>query len=278
MRFRPVLLFATVATAMVFWLFVRMWWGVHHDVWTISCLLGAWAPLFAAATFEYVRAVGDREHSVLVAWLVRAIGMHFVLVWMLGASDWLRGPPGAAAHWNTDAGAPLVLLMFVPTFALGTLAVRWSLSVARRLADPVVRPMMPGERAAGPMPFRGVPLVVAGMPTARAPIAPFVVGAAACVLASDAASGAAPYMALCAAALALAPLSTRNHRAIGPAVAVLLLVTAVALFPRGAALDPGAAVARGVAWPWLAVVSVGLYLATVEALLRGRRVPGRAAA
>src|SRR5262245_59823242 len=109
MRPRPLTVFATLATLMVCWLMVRMWCGGFLPVWAVSCVLGAWAPILAAVVFWYVRAVGDREDSPAVAWLVRAIGMHFLLVWMLGVSDWLRGPPGHPSGWNSDIGAPVVL-------------------------------------------------------------------------------------------------------------------------------------------------------------------------
>jgi len=50
--------------------------------------------------FLDVRAVGDREDSVFAAWLVRAIGMHFTLAWLGGASS--RARP----TWSRRSCAP----------------------------------------------------------------------------------------------------------------------------------------------------------------------------
>jgi uncharacterized protein with NAD-binding domain and iron-sulfur cluster len=133
MRARPLLVLTLIAASMVAWFSVRMWAGDAPGVWRVSCILGAWAPLGAAAVFRYVRAVGDREDSVFAAWLVRAIGMHFTLAWLVGASDWLRGPPGSVHGWNSDLGAPLVFLSFAPVFAVCFGALAWIASVRARL-------------------------------------------------------------------------------------------------------------------------------------------------
>ena len=100
MRARPLLVLTLIAASMVAWFTVRMWAGHLPEVWRVSCLLGAWAPLGAAAVFLYVRAVGDREDSVFAAWLVRAIGMHFTLAWLGGASS--RARP----TWSRRSCAP----------------------------------------------------------------------------------------------------------------------------------------------------------------------------
>jgi hypothetical protein len=268
MRARPLVVFLLVAGLLVGWLSVRMWFGALPGVWRVSCLLGAWAPLAAAALFLYVREVGDREHSVGAAWLVRAIGMHCTLLWMLGTNDWLRGPPGHLARWDADLGAPLVLLWFVPAFALSLGTLEWARSLAQRLPGVVVRPAMPGETGAGTAPFRGLPLVATASPAPlRAPVAPLLVGSGACALALG--SSDAPFWLLCAGALVLGALTLRNHRALAPSITVLVALAAVVL-SRVGAHDATALVALGVAWPWLALAGVGCYLATVEALLRIR--------
>jgi hypothetical protein len=271
MRLRPLTVFTSIAVLMVCWLVVRMWYGELVLVWAASCAFGAWAPLLAAAVSSYVGAVGDREHSIAVAWLVRAVGMHLLLVWMLGVSDWLRGPPGHPSGWNSDTGAPLVLLLFVPTFALGLGATRWLGSVARRLVEPVMHPVMPVGVHADAVPFRGVSWAVAGVPAARSPVAVSLLGGGACVLACG--TSAAPYWLLGACALLLAVLTGRNHRALGPSVAALAALAGVALSRVGTP-DVRAAVGLAVAWPWLALGSVGCYLVALEALLRMRRTLG----
>jgi hypothetical protein len=269
MRVRPIAFFSVLATFMIAWLLTRMYAGQHPAVWTMSCMLGAWAPIAAAAIFQYVRAVADREHSVVVAWLVRACGMHLVLVWMLGASDWLRGPPGHPSGWNSDVGAPLVLVLFAPMFALGFIAVNWLTSVARRLAGNVMRPAGPAESSDGPAPFRGVAMVRAGAPLARPPLLAVIVGAAACVCA---ARGVVPaWMLECAAVLSLALCTARNHRALRPSVAALVALLALS-GPHAGASN---LVSRGVAWPWFALLAVAFYLAAVEGILAGRRLAVR---
>lgn len=135
---RPLTIFGSIATAMVAWLSTRMWCGDSLAVWRVSCVLGAWAPLGAAAVFHYIRVHGHREHTVLAAWLVRAIGMHCVLVWLVGISDWLRGPPQLVPVANADAVVPLVFVGFAPVFALSALLLHWALRVSARLSG--VRP------------------------------------------------------------------------------------------------------------------------------------------
>jgi len=131
---RPVALFGSIAAAMVLWLSTRMFLGDQLWVWKVSCLLGAWAPIGAAALILYVREVGDREDGWFMAWCVRAVGMHLTLVWMLGMSDWLRGPPHTPPQWNSDVGMPLVFLAFAPVLALSVAALQWTRSVAARVS------------------------------------------------------------------------------------------------------------------------------------------------
>ena len=135
MGMRPLVIFGSIAAAMVCWLSTRMWFGDQLWVWRVSCFLAAWAPLGAAAVFLYVKDHGHREHSAGAAWCVRAIGMHWTLVWLVGMSDWLRGPPHSLPAWNSDAGMPVVFLAFVPVFALSLAALQWTRSVVARFAS-----------------------------------------------------------------------------------------------------------------------------------------------
>ena len=266
MRLRSAVPLALLAVSLVAWLSTRMWFGTDPRVWMISCILGAWAPIGAAALARYVRAIAHREDSVLIAWLVRALGMHCVLVWMLGFSDFMRGPPGQIPHWNQDAGAPVALLSFVPVFALSYAAIGWLLAISRRLVRPAMRPAMPGERNARVMPFRGLFLVSAGAPQTRVPVTTFIVGAAA--ITATITNVSLPAWLLPSLALPLAFATIRNHRALVPSVATVFAL-ALALLVRGGSHSLSA-VALGVRWPWLALLGMAVYLATVEGLLRVR--------
>jgi hypothetical protein len=246
-----------------------MWFGGERSVWMTSCLLGAWAPLGAAAFFLYIRAIADREDTVLVAWLVRALGMHCVLVWMLGFSDWMSGPPGQQPRWNADIGAPIALLLFVPTFAVSYFALHRLKSLAQRIVQPILRPAMPNERDGEVIPFRGLSLVNGGPPIARTPLAPFVVGGVA--FATVITTPAMPYWILPAAAIALAIGTIRNHRALAPSV-VVLGALALMLVARNDIGDAETLVREGVQWPWLALVGLGFYLVALEGLVRATRV------
>ena len=268
MRIRSVLPLGVAAVTLVVWLSVRMWFGSDPRVWMISCLLGAWAPLGAASFFLYVRSIADREDRVLVAWLVRALGMHCVLVWMLGFSDWMAGPPGQVPHWNSDIGAPIALLGFAPTLAASYFALRWLVGLSQRLAIPVMRPAMPTERHGEVVPFRGAFLTSAGAPITRTPIAPFVIAAAA--FGSVFALRGTPYWLIPTSAAALAICTARNHRALAPSVATLAALALTILGSRSAA-DWHASVSLGVAWPWLSFVALGFFLVTLEGLVRARR-------
>lgn len=272
MRARPLFVFVLVAGSMVAWLSVRMWGGGDSGVWKVSCLLGAWAPLMAASLFLYVRRVGDRESSVLAAWLVRAIGMHCVLVWMLGVSDWLRGPPRQPSQWNTDVGAPLVMLSFVPVFVLSVALLQWLCSVARRLRGTLLRPTMPSDGTHRAIPFRGLPLATTMPSTKRLPVGSIGVGGMACLLAFDAPEPS--YWLVAAAAVVLAALTVQNDRALAPSVTGLIALVGV-LLARQPATEDTEAVALGMSWPWLSALAVALYLAIVEGWLRLRREAAR---
>ncbi len=269
---RPIVVFGAVASAMVCWLSARMWCGDSYAVWRLSCILGAWAPLGAAAVVLYVRATGHRESSVLAAWLVRAIGMHWVLVWLVGISDWLRGPPRAVPAWNTDVGMPLVFLAFVPVFALSVAALGWMLSLARRMAPR--HPTSTSSDSDAPTPYRGARasrLSLAPAAPSRAPVLASAVGAASAWVAL--AAPVDPTMVLGASALALAVMSFRSPRAMAPSAVSIAAVTG-ALLARDCGFDLAspAGVNRFMAWPAATAAAVAVYLLVLEARLTLRRV------
>jgi len=132
-----------------------MWAGSEEAVWSVSCLLGGWAPLGAAVVLRYVQAEGHRESSPAAAWVVRALGMHCVLMWLVGMSDYLRGPPGTAPQWNADQGMPLVFLALVPLLALSFTMLRWARGLAVRLAAiPPVPVAAMSPSVANALPYR----------------------------------------------------------------------------------------------------------------------------
>ncbi|MFO0628561.1 MAG: hypothetical protein U0325_23510 [Polyangiales bacterium] len=118
MRLRPLLVLTPLAASLVVWFTARMWFGHDPSVWRASALLGGWAPVLAAALVAYLWREGHREDSVGAAWLARALGVHCALLWMVGVSDWLRGPPNTPPAWDIDSGTPLVFLAFAPCLAL----------------------------------------------------------------------------------------------------------------------------------------------------------------
>lgn len=264
---RPFIVLSLVATTLVAWFVVRMGFGAEPLVWRTSCLLGAWSPVLSVILLAYVRSVSDREHSVSVAWLVRAIGMHCVLLWMCGIGDWLGGPPGGDRRWIADAGAPLVLLGFVPVFATAFVAIEWLRSVSKRIPHAFVRPALPSERSSA-VAFRGIELVRETVRIAPNPSSAYVIGAA-----SIGASWIAPEhsIAICgltAAALALACM--KNARALVPSVLSLI----------GASFVAGSArVVHGAdslfhalaAAPWTALGAIVALLLPLEFALRARR-------
>lgn len=267
---RPLVVFGSIAAAMVLWLSTRMWLGSELWVWKVSCLLGAWAPIGAAAVFLYVRATGHREHGVLAAWCVRAIGMHWTLVWLVGMSDWLRGPPHTPPQWNSDAGMPLVFLAFAPVLALSVAALQWTLSVAARFAA-FTRARQPGALAisdGAPTPYRDAATelrraVPPSPPPSFAPVLAGAVGLGATwvALSTSVSSGAV----LVGTAVALALASLRSARA--PSVFALFAVGGL-LVTRAQHLDTLAMVNRAMLWPLAALTGLALYLCIMEGRLR----------
>lgn len=155
---RPAVVLGVIATALVLWFMTRMWFGDLTLVWKISGILGAWSPIVAASLYLYVQHVGGQEHKIFVAWLTRAIGMHVVLLWMLGVNDWLAGPLPlrATAHrWDPDAGAPVVLILFFPVFFLTVAFLKSVLRANETLTHHYKLPTLPHERDRT-IPNRGV--------------------------------------------------------------------------------------------------------------------------
>lgn len=265
---RPLVIFGTIAAAMVVWLSTRMWFGDVLWVWKASCLLGAWAPVGAAAVFLYVREVGDREDGVFAAWCVRAIGMHWTLVWLVGMSDWLRGPPHTPPAWNTDLGMPVVFLAFVPTFALSVAALQWTRSVAARFAEhlrlrqPGSLHVVDGARS----PYRGaITELRRVLPSAPPPsFAPVLAGAVGLGATWVALSSTLPAMTvLLGTAVALCLASLRSARAVEPSVCALVAVGGL-LATRAHAFRTVAVVDRGMLWPVTAMLGLALYLVLLE--------------
>lgn len=270
MRARPTWVFVTMATLLVGWLSLRMWSGDSVPVWQVSVVLAAFAPFAAAAVFRYIVAVADRESRVLVAWLVRAISMHWVLVWMVGVADLLRGMPGSPTGRNWDALAPLVLLGFFPAFGACFGVLRWGESLAKRMTHAVLRPVRPGERHERATAFRGVTLVPEEGSPVRAVRVPALVGALGIAALCAAGREAHPWIAG-AAALALASGTLRRPSAHVPSVIALAgLVVEV----QARAFEAGAWMHSVMALPWLSLATVALYLGALES---GLRVRARAA-
>ena len=68
-------------------------------IWGIVFIIGLQCGIEGA---YFTRSVGSPAYAgVFAAWCVRAIGMHWTLVWLVGMSDWLRGPPHAPPAWNS---------------------------------------------------------------------------------------------------------------------------------------------------------------------------------
>lgn len=268
---RPLVIFGTIATAMVLWLSTRMWLGDVLWVWKVSCLLGAWAPIGAAAVFLYVREVGDRTDGVFAAWCVRAIGMHWTLVWLVGMSDWLRGPPHTPPAWNSDVGMPLVFLAFFPVFALSVAALQWTRSVAARFAEhlrvrqPGALHIVDGARS----PYRGATTelrrVVPALPAVSfAPVLAGAVGLGATWVALSTSLSSATVLVGTAASLCAA--SLRSPHAVAPSACALVAVGGL-LATRSQHLDSLAIVDRGMLWPVTALAGLALYLVLLEGRL-----------
>lgn len=246
-----------------------MWFGEERLVWQISSLLGAFAPLGAAFIFLYVRAVGGREDSVLAAWLVRAIGMHCVLLWMIGAGDFLRVSMG----FDPDSGAPLVLFGFAPVFGLSLAVLGWMRSVALRLDGDAIDPLTASLSASFDRvpPYRGVVMLSEAAPVARPAFTPLLAGSLGAVALL---SGARPALCLGLTPLALSLFAVPGWRAVGPSVLSLAALSALALSHVGA-FSADDALGAGMRWPWLTVALVVIYLASVEARLRLSPVAAR---
>lgn len=263
---RPFVVLSFVAATLVAWFVVRMGVGSDPTIWRISCLLGAWAPVLSAVLFVYVRAISERESSVAVAWLVRAIGMHCVLLWMIGVGDWIGGPPGSDRRWIADAGAPLVLLGFIPIFAVTFGAVEWLRSVSIRIPHVFERPAMPHERASIAA-FRGIAMVRESVRIAPSPSAAYAIGAA-----SIAAAWSLPEHSIAVSgvsALALALACVKNARALVPAVLALAASAGAAASARvvhGAETLWSALAST----PWVALAAIVALLAPLELSLRAR--------
>jgi hypothetical protein len=266
---RPLLVLTLLAASMVVWFSIRMWAGDALPVWQTSCVLGAWAPLAAAAVFLYVRAVGDREDSVFAAWLVRAIGMHFTLAWLVGASDWLRGPPGTQ-RWNSDLGAPLVLLAFVPVFALCWGALSWILSVHARLSREAPPAEALSRIAAAPYRGAGELRVRHTSPSSAATLTGALAGLTALCFAKMVPWSPMAILAICAIGLAFVTRSGAG--AVIPCVASLTGVAAVLQARALSSMGSHITIDLMFAWPWVALGAVVVWLTAVEIRLRLRRV------
>lgn len=254
-----------MATLLVGWLSLRMWNGESVSVWRASVVLAAFAPFAAAAVFRYIVAVAEGESSVFSAWLVRAISMHWVLVWMVGSADLLRGMPGHPSGRNWDALAPLILLAFFPAFGANYGALCWVRSLERRAASHVLRPTRPGERALA-VPVRGVSLVReehTQLRSLRLSMLAAVTGLFSVLMAPTAMR---PSVVACTA-LVLALATAHAQRGYYGCAGVLATLVAIA---QTRAISLSNWMSQLMATPWLALASVGLYLAALETATRVR--------
>lgn len=268
---RPVFVFSTVAAVLVLWFIARMGFGSNRAVWQVSCLLGAWAPLLSAALFAYVRAVGDREHTVGVAWLVRAIGMHCVLLWMIGVGDWLAGFGTPERRWIADVAAPVVLLGFFPAFAASFAAVEWVRSVARRVPRTIEKPALPTERASEAA-FRGVRVVREAVSTQQRATWGYLLGATAIAANVLAPSHAFAVTALCA--LVGAAMAARNARAFVPSLSLISFSPLFSLVSRVSHGELALFTALALA-PWAMFAAIGAVTLPLDLSLRLRESPAK---
>jgi hypothetical protein len=259
MKPRPLSVWIVLGTTLIAWFSVRMLLGRHLLVWQVSTLLGAWAPLFAAGLFLHLWETSHREPSALAAWMVRALAMHSVLLWLVGVNDHLRGPPGAPSAWNADLGGPLLLVAFVPVFALTTGALAWLHSVASRLLGDPRRTLLARVRPGRPAPYRGVAFDATELPPPPFATTPWAVGVASLGLA---ALGASPLTVLAAAVVGLAAVTAPGTRSVTPSVGCLGLVCAALLLGPTAHQTP--LLARGQALPWVLLGTLLVYLALCE--------------
>lgn len=272
---RPLVIFGSMAATMVLWLSTRMWLGDQLWVWKLSCVLGAWAPIGAAAVLLYVREAGHREDGVLAAWCVRALGMHWTLVWLVGMSDWLRGPPRTVPHWNSDAGMPLVFLAFIPVLALSVAALQWARSAAARVAAHAHGAGSLRLVDGAPSPYRDAATelrraVPPGAPPSFAPVLAGAVGLGATGAALSTSLSSGVVLVGTAAALSLA--SLRSARAVAPSVAALFAVGAL-LASRAPHFDTLLIANRALLGPATALAGLALYLGVLEGRLRLARAP-----
>ncbi|MFO0624741.1 MAG: hypothetical protein U0325_03925 [Polyangiales bacterium] len=190
--------------------------------------------------------------------------MHCALLWMVGASDWLRGPPHAPPAWYIDSGTPLVFLAFALCFALCAPLVHRLAKLARARARPPLRRV--GVAAAWH--YRAAPSRV-GKGPARMVLAdtPWA-STAACALAFGGALVApfSPAVSALAAAGILGAVSLR--RTVAPAVAGLVLLSV-----RGV-MALGGSDALSMRWPALLVASLCTYT-LVGQRMTTRRTEGR---
>ncbi|MFO0559326.1 MAG: hypothetical protein U0269_15020 [Polyangiales bacterium] len=268
---RPVYVFSTVAAVLVLWFIARMGFGSNRVVWQLSCLLGAWAPLLSAVLFAYVRAVGDREHTVGVAWLVRAIGMHCVLLWMIGVGDWLAGFATPERRWIADVAAPVVLLGFAPAFAVSFAAVEWVRSVARRVPRTIEKPALPTERAHEAA-FRGVRVVREAVSTEQRATWGYLLGATA--IAANVLLPSHAFAVTAACALIAAVMATRNASAFVPSLSLLAFAPLVALVSRVSHGELAVFTALALA-PWAMFAAVGALTLPLDVSLRFREAPAK---
>lgn len=246
---RPLLVLTPLATALVAWFMTRTWFGHDPAVWRVSALLGGWAPVLAAALVTYLRREGHREDSVGAAWLARALGVHCVLLWMVGVSDWLRGPPGAPPAWNIDSGTPLVFLAFVPCFALCATVAHHLVTLATARRAPTFRPVV--DPAAT---HYRVPPARSGEGAARHVLAdaPWIPPAACAVILGGAlVAPVSPAVSAVLAAGLFGAVGTRQ-------TLVPALVALTALTARGA-LTGDDVDTLAMRWPALLVAAVGVY-------------------
>jgi hypothetical protein len=255
MALRPLHVFSALAAAMVTWFATRVSHAHDPTVWAVSCALGGWAPVGAAVIARYVARVGHREDSVAAAWLVRALGVHCVLLWMVGASDWLRGPPHMPPAWNVDAGTPVVFLAFAPCFALSLAALRALAAAHRALVDARVTAAREASLAAHyRAPARPFAVAHRG-PLADGRALAGAVGAAGVFAAATSSLPPAALTLGTAAALGMIP----SARAVAPSVAALAALSALAV-SRGGAL--------AMRWPVALLAAGAVYVLVLRLRLR----------
>jgi hypothetical protein len=268
---RPVYVLSTVAAVLILWFIARMGFGSNRVVWQLSCLFGAWAPLLSAVLFMYVRAVGDREHTVGVAWLVRAIAMHCVLLWMIGIGDWLVGFETPERRWIADLAAPIVLLGFAPAFAMSFAAIEWVRSVARRVPRTIEKPALPTERAHEAA-FRGMRVVREAVRTEQRATWGYLLGATAITANILVPSYAFAVTTVCAVIAAV--MATRNANAFVPSLSLLAFAPLAALVSRVSHGDLAVWTALALA-PWTMFAAVGALTLPLDLSLRLREAPAK---